>query len=95
MKVNNIIIKPVLTEKTTLLAQKKVYAFQVHTAANKHQVAEVIKKLYDVEIGSVRMMLKKGKEKKVGRKMIPKMLPDRKVALITVTKGTIDLFPQS
>jgi large subunit ribosomal protein L23 len=95
MKINSVILKPVITEKTTRLSQEKVYAFQVNTNANKHMVAETVEKLYGVEVESVRMMTRKGKEKRVGRKMKTKQMPDKKVALIRVKKGTIDLFPQS
>ena len=95
MNINTIIIKPVITEKTTRLSQEKVYAFQVNTDVNKHQVAETIEKLYSVEVDTVRMMTRKGKEKKVGRKMMIKKLADTKIAYIKLKKGTIDLFPQS
>ena len=95
MKINTIIYNPVITEKTTRLAQTNVYAFEVNKNANKFQIAETIAKIYGVEIGSVHMMTRKGKEKRVGRKMITKQMPDKKIALIQVTKGTIDLFPQA
>lgn len=95
MKINAIIYNPVVTEKTTRLAQTNVYAFEVNRNANKFQIAKTIAKMYGVEVGSVRMMTRKGKEKRVGRKMITKQLPDKKIALIQVTKGTIDLFPQA
>lgn len=95
MKINSVILNPVITEKTTRLSQEKVYAFQVNMDANKHQVAETVEKLYGVEVASVRMMTKKGKEKRVGRKMITKQMPDKKMALVRVKKGTIDLFPQA
>lgn len=95
MKINDVILNPVITEKTTRLSQEKVYAFQVHMDANKFQIAQTIEKLYGVEVDSIRMMTRKGKEKRVGRKMIYKQMPDKKVALIKVKKGTIDLFPQA
>lgn len=63
--------------------------------ANKFQIAQTIEKLYGVEVDSIRMMTRKGKEKRVGRKMITKRMPDIKIALVKVKKGTIDLFPQS
>ena len=95
MKLNNILIQPLITEKTTGQAQKKVYTFEVNRSANKDQIAESIEKIFGVEVKEVKTIIRKGKEKKVGRKMIVKKLPDRKIAFITLTKGAIDLFPQS
>lgn len=95
MKINTVVLNPVITEKTTRLSQDKVYAFQVNMDANKFQIAQTIEKLYGVEVDSIRMMTRKGKEKRVGRKMITKRMPDIKIALVKVKKGTIDLFPQS
>ncbi len=95
MKINDIIVKPLVTEKTTRLAQDKVYAFQVNPKANKHQVTEVVEQFYKVEVDNVRMITRKGKEKRVGRKMMTKQMPDTKIAYIRVKKGTIDLFPQA
>lgn len=95
MKLNNILIQPLITEKTTGQAQKKVYTFEVNRSANKDQIAETVEKVFGVEVKDVKTVIRKGKEKRVGRKMMTKKLPDRKIAFITLTKGAIDLFPQS
>jgi large subunit ribosomal protein L23 len=95
MKVIDIIVRPVITEKATKLSQSKVYTFQVMRDSNKMQITETIEKLYGVEVDSVRISVRKGKEKKVGRRMIVKKLPDTKIAFVKVKKGSIDLFPQS
>lgn len=95
MKLNNILIQPVVTEKTTGQAQNKVYTFEVHTSANKNQIAHAVEQLFEVQVDTVKTTIRKGKEKKVGRKMNIKKLPDRKIAFVTLTKGSIDLFPQS
>jgi len=95
MKIHEVIIRPVITEKTSALARTNVYAFEVHKDANKHQITQVLKDLYPVTIASVSVITRKGKEKRIGRRMTPRILPDKKIAYIKVTKGTIDLFPQS
>ena len=46
MKVNEILIKPVLTEKATKLANSKVYTFQVCQKANKNQIKQAVEKFY-------------------------------------------------
>ena len=73
----------------------QVYAFKVSKEVNKNQVKVAVEKMFNVEVSRIRINIRKGKEKKVGRKMIIKKLPDTKIAFVTVTKGTIDLFPQS
>ncbi len=86
---------PVITEKTSQLAQNKIFTFQVNINSNKNQIAKTIEGLFGVTVNTVRVITRKGKEKRVGRKMVSKMLPDTKIAYITLKKGTIDLFPQS
>lgn len=95
MNIAQIIKHPVITEKTTQSAKSKVYAFEVHEDANKHQIAETVEQLFKVKVATVRITIRKGKEKRVGRKMKTTMLPDRKIAYVYLKEGTIDLFPQN
>ena len=94
MLINKVLIKPILTEKATNLVQNNVYMFEVDKKANKHQVSLALEKLYKVKTGAVRMMIRKGKEKKVGKKGLFKKTADRKIAFIKLIEGKIDLFPQ-
>ena len=95
MKINEILIKPIVTEKATNLVKDKVYTFETNPKANKNQIKEALEKLYQVKVLKVRIMIRKGKKKKVGRRMVVKKLPDKKVAFIQISDGTIDLFPQA
>lgn len=95
MKIEQILIKPLLTEKGTTLANNKVYLFEVNRKANKHMVKETLEKLYKVKVSDVKIMIRKGKKKRVGRKMTVKSLPSRKIAFIKLSEGKIDLFPQA
>ena len=95
MRVNNTIVKPLITEKSSRLTQSNVYAFEVHMNSDKHSIAEVLKILYGVEVGTVRIVTRKGKERRIGRTNKTKMLPDRKIAYVHITKGTIELFPKA
>ena len=45
MKIDEILIKPMLTEKGTNLAKNKVYMFEVNLKANKHKVKQALEKL--------------------------------------------------
>ncbi len=89
------VIKPILTEKATQLAQQKVYMFQVHKFANKYQIRQVLEKLYPVKVKEVAVAIRKGKIRRVGRKMSPRKLPDKKIAYITLKEGKLDIFPQA
>ena len=84
MLLNKILIKPILTEKATNLVQSNVYMFEVYLKANKHQVKQALEKLYKVKTGEVKVMIRKGKEKKVGKKGLLKKTADRKIAFIRV-----------
>ncbi len=94
MNTTSIIIKPILTEKATGKSQKNIYTFEVSLKANKHTVKEALVRLYKVKVGSVTLLVRKGKEKKVGRRMRAKKQADKKIAYVTVTEGTISLFPK-
>lgn len=93
MQANKVIVKPVITEKSNRLTKENVFSFEVTMSANKHQIAEALKALYGVEVSFVRIAARKGKEKRVGRTMKTKMTPDKKIAYVKVSKGTLDLFP--
>ncbi|PIS15764.1 50S ribosomal protein L23 [Candidatus Roizmanbacteria bacterium CG09_land_8_20_14_0_10_41_9] len=95
MKINQIIWNPMLTEKATNLAKGTVYMFQVNPKATKIQIRRALETLYKVELSKVRIMVRKGKERKVGKKMSKKQLPERKIAYVSLKSGKIDLFPQT
>jgi large subunit ribosomal protein L23 len=95
MRINDTIIAPILTEKATNMVKNQVYMFEVHLKATKYQIKKVLEKLYSVEIGNIRTMVRKGKIRKVGRKMISKKITDKKIAFVKVVKGKIDIFPQA
>ncbi|KKP60694.1 MAG: 50S ribosomal protein L23 [Candidatus Roizmanbacteria bacterium GW2011_GWA2_34_18] len=94
MLINKVLIKPILTEKATNLVQSNVYMFEVDKRANKFQIKQALEKLYKVKTGAVKIMIRKGKERKTGKKMRIKKMADRKIAFIRLIEGKIDLFPQ-
>lgn len=94
MLINEVLIKPILTEKATNLVQNQVYMFEVDKKANKFQIKQALEKLYKVKTGAVKIMIRKGKEKKTGKKMQIKRMADRKIAFVKLIEGKIDLFPQ-
>jgi len=94
MLINKILIRPILTEKATNLVQTNIYMFEVDLKANKNQVKQALEKLYKVKTGSVKIMVRKGKERRVGEKGLLKKSANRKIAFVKLVEGKIDLFPQ-
>ena len=65
MDSNAIIIKPLVTEKSThQQATRNAYAFQVHAGANKQQIKQAVEKIYNVKVVDVRTMTRKGKPRR-------------------------------
>ena len=87
----DIIIKPVVSEKSTeLLAQNK-YTFWVDKKANKTEVKKAIEELFKVKVVKVNTINVKGRKKRV-RQIVGKT-PDRKKAIVTLREGDkIEVF---
>lgn len=94
MNIKDVILKPVLTEKATDLVKKNVYTFEVNLKANKSQIKNTIEKIYNVKVDQVKTEIRKGKTRRVGRRMIAKKLSKRKIAFVKLKEGKIDIFPQ-
>lgn len=91
LSIYDIIKKPVVTSKSVMLFQKlgKV-TFEVNMYANKLMVRHAIEKIWNVEVETIRMMIRKGKNKTFARR--PFATSDKKRAIITLKKGhKIDL----
>lgn len=68
LKYTDIIIAPMVTEKSTdLKEQQRLLCFKVHRGANKISVKRAVEKLFNTEVDSVRVMNFKGKLKRYGR----------------------------
>jgi large subunit ribosomal protein L23 len=95
MKVKSVLLNPLVTEKTTRLQTANKYGFEVGKDANKNQIKDQIEKMYQVEVSSVRIVVRKGKVRRVGKQMRSKKQADRKIAYISLSKGTISVFPKA
>lgn len=86
--------KPIITEKSVMQAQtQNVYLFEVHHRANKDQVKEIIQKMFDVTVESVRTVMQPVKIKRTGRKRVAVASVPKKKAFVKVKDGQkIDLF---
>jgi large subunit ribosomal protein L23 len=90
--INDIIVRPVLSEKSTdQLDKENAYTFVVAKDANKIEIANAIEKQFGVKVKSVRTMRYAGKERRVG-KFIGRRASWKK-AVVTLNEGdTIEIF---
>lgn len=90
-----IIYRPIVTEKSAILQEKGVYAFEVDPEANKIDIARAVAKKFNVTVRNVRTINLKGKTKaQMTRrgKFIGKTSHYKK-AIVTLKEGDkIDLF---
>ena len=83
--------RPIITEKSTMLASKGKYVFEVATAANKPQIREAVERAFDVSVTSVNVMHVRGKTKRMGRGT--GTTRSWKKAVVTLAAGdSIELF---
>ena len=82
MFAEDIILKPVLTEKAYDGIASKKYTFYVKKDANKTQIKLAVEKVFGVQVASVNTVTCKGKLKRMGRN--EGYTPDRKKAIVTL-----------
>jgi large subunit ribosomal protein L23 len=65
MENTQVIIKPLVTEKSTRLQHtRNAYAFHVAAKANKQQIKQAVETIYNVKVADVRTMVRKGKPRR-------------------------------
>jgi len=65
MNVNQVLIKPVITEKATIISEQNKYVFEVAQKANKDMIFKAIKAIYNVEPVKVNIVNVRGKERRL------------------------------
>ncbi|MEE2881666.1 MAG: 50S ribosomal protein L23 [Chloroflexota bacterium] len=85
MNIYQVLLKPTITEKSTLLQESSIYTFQVDLKANKSQVKEAVEKNFDVTVRDVNITKLHGKRKRYGQRF--KKMPDIKKAVVTLRPG--------
>ena len=80
--VYDVIIKPVISERSMDDAQENKYTFHVATDANKTQVKHALEEIFDIEIEKVNIMNIPGKKKRQGR--TTGMTAAKKKAIVTL-----------
>ena len=91
MNSSDILRRPVITEKSTLMQEQGRYVFEVAPRANKHQIKGAVEEAFRVDVVSVNTMHVHGKRKRFGPRLTAK--PSWKKAVVTLAPGnTIAIF---
>ena len=85
----DVIIKPVISERSMDLAQHKKYTFKVAKDANKTQVKLAVEEIFGVEVKKVNIMNIDGKVKRMGRNV--GKTSSYKKAIVTLTDGSKEI----
>ena len=81
----DVVRKPVITEKATMVGEGNAYVFQVAKDANKPLIKEAVEALFNVKVKAVNTTIAKGKVKRFrGR---PGVRSDVKKAYVTLEEG--------
>lgn len=81
-----IIIRPVNTEKSNILAELGQYTFMVHPWANKVEISEAVSYIFDVDVVRVRVINQAAKFGRWGRRRTQRK-PAQKKAIVTLAPG--------
>jgi large subunit ribosomal protein L23 len=89
----DVILAPVVSEKSYSLLDQNAYTFLVHRDANKTEIRKAIEAIWDVRVEKVNTINRRGKAKRfrfsMGRR------PDTKRAMVKLVEGdTIEIFEQ-
>jgi large subunit ribosomal protein L23 len=80
-----VIVRPLITEKATILAGENKYAFEVDSRSNKQQIRHAVEKAFDVHVAKVNTMNVRGKNRRSGRRIT--RTRDWKKAIVTLIEG--------
>ncbi|MCP3935218.1 MAG: 50S ribosomal protein L23 [Actinomycetia bacterium] len=89
----DVVIAPVVSEKSYALLEDNVYTFVVHPSASKPEIKDAIEAIFDVSVAKVNTLNRKGKRIRNRRNFTYGKRPDTKRAIVTLIEGdSIDLF---
>ena len=81
----DVIVSPVITEKSTLVSEANQVIFKVANKASKTEIKTAVEKLFNVKVRAVNTLVRKGKKKAF--RGIQSMQRDTKRAIVTLEEG--------
>jgi large subunit ribosomal protein L23 len=89
----DVILEPIVSEKSYALIEENVYTFRVHPDATKPEIKDAVRAIFGVDPVGVNTLNRKGKRKRNRRDFTFGKRADTKRALVTLAEGdSIDLF---
>ena len=85
MHLYEVLRRPLITEKNTVLQAQNKYAFEVAREANKPQIKQAVEKAFKVKVTAVNVTKVSGKTRRVGRRLV--QTPPWKKAFVTLRPG--------
>ena len=85
MHLYEVLRRPLITEKSTVLQIEGKYAFQVAKEATKPQIKQAVEKAFNVKVTTVNVMTVPSKKRRLGRREV--VIPSWKKALVTLQPG--------
>jgi large subunit ribosomal protein L23 len=87
----DIVIRPVVSEKSYSGLERNTYTFLVDPRANKTEIKEAIQQIWNVRVLNVNTLNRRGKVKRT--RLSSGKRPDQKRAVVTLAEGdTIEIF---
>jgi large subunit ribosomal protein L23 len=87
----DVILRPIVSEKSYAGIERNTYTFLVDPGANKTEIKQAVQAIWDVEVASVNTINRRGKLKRRGYTRGKR--PDEKRAVVTLREGySIELF---
>jgi large subunit ribosomal protein L23 len=91
MDVTQVLLAPVVSEKSYHLAESSTYTFKVHPDAHKTQIRQAVEELFDVKVVGVNIVKVQAKPKRRG--LFKGTRPGWKKAIVQLREGdTIEIF---
>jgi len=88
---NQVLLAPVVSEKSYSLITDRKYTFRVHADAHKTQIRQAVEELFEVEVASVNIVKVQSKPKRRG--LIKGRRPGWKKAIVQLKEGhEIEIF---
>ncbi|MBG7603258.1 MAG: 50S ribosomal protein L23 [Actinobacteria bacterium] len=88
----DVIIAPIVSEKSYSLIEQGVYTFQVDTKASKPEIRDAVEAIWGVEVLKVNTLNRNGKRKRTRGTNRIGQRPNTKRAIVTLAAGEIPLF---
>ncbi len=89
----DVVLRPVVSEKSYGLLDEGVYTFVVHPRSNKTEIRQAVETIFNVRVVKVNTLNRKGKRKRNRRQATMGKRPDTKRAIVTLAADDrIDLF---